>query len=466
MRRILIAMLSLVAAVVLVAAPAEAQKAKAKKEFDKGVAAMDSHDYKTALGHFQTAYDAAPHWMVLGHIGNCQAKLNDPVNAIKAYERFLKDGGDDIDAEQRAAARQNLEEQRKKVGVLHLLVKPKESTVNIDGDSYGNPPYEEILLKAGPHHIIVVRDEDEIEQDFTIEAGKEKTMKIYPKDDTVAAIVAPVPAPQPEPQPAPKTGPSLVEEDAAPYMDTTAPAPKAEPEAEPEPAAPVPPAEGVIKVAANIEGATVELDGAAAGSVPFEQTVVAGEHQVVVTADGYLPYTTTVSVLGSMASAVDVALVSESEKPSRTNAGFIASTVVAGVGLVGGIVGFAIFGQNNATANNYQDTINQWKTNGWSLSNCEDQTVPSTSDDTMAKGGEWDYFCNELIITRNDSQDKAKVGLGIGIAGSVLFAAGGTMAALFFFKPELFFGTESEGNITLVPVATNDQLGLVLGGEF
>jgi hypothetical protein len=466
MRRILIAMLSLVAAVVLVAAPAEAQKAKAKKEFDKGVTAMDSHDYKTALGHFQAAYDAAPHWMVLGHIGNCQAKLNDPVNAIKAYEQFLKDGGDDIDAEQRTAARQNLEEQRRKVGVLHLLVKPKESTVSIDGDSYGNPPFEEILLKAGPHHIIVVRGEDEIEQDFTIEAGKEKTMKIYPKDDTVAAIVAPVPAPQPEPapQPAPKTGPSLVEEDAAPYMDT-APEPKATPEPEPEPVAPPPPTEGLIKVAANIEGAAVELDGAAAGSVPFEQTVVSGDHQVVVTSEGYLPYTTTVTVTGGMASAVDVSLVSETEKPSRTNAGFIASAAVAGVGLVTGVIGWGIFGKNNATVNNYEDTMKSTQWSAWRVSNCETATKPDGTS-ASANDADWDYYCNELVITRNDAQDKSKVGLGLGIAGSVLFVAGGTMAALFFFKPELFFGAESDGNVTLVPVATNDQLGLVLGGEF
>jgi hypothetical protein len=462
MRRILFAMLALVAAVTLLASPAEAQKAKAKKEFDKGVTAMDSHDYKTALGHFQAAYDAAPHWMVLGHIGNCQAKLNDPVNAIKSYEKFLKDGGDDIDADQRSAARQNLEEQRKKVGVLHLLVKPKESTVNIDGESYGNPPFEEILLKAGPHHIIVVRGEDEIEQDFTIDAGKEKTIKIYPKDDTVAAIVAPVPAPQPqpEPEPAPKTGPSMVTDDAAPFMEPT-PAPAPEPAAEPAP--PPPPAEGVIRISANVEGAAVELDGTAAGSVPFEQTVMSGEHQIVVTSEGYISYATTVSVTGGMASALDVSLVSETDKPSRTNPGFIASAAVAGVGLVTGVVGWAVFAKNKSSADNYQQglydfytstgtTPDQWDFN----SDCQSHEV---------EGPDTAYYCN-IESNRQSYEDKKKVGLGLGIAGTALFAVGGTMAALFFFKPELFFGAESEGNVSLVPVATNDNLGLVLSGEF
>jgi hypothetical protein len=261
----------------------------------------------------------------------------------------------------------------------------------------------------------------------------------------------------------------MVTEDAAPFMEG-APEPKPtgelEPETAAEPVAPPPPAEGQIKISSNIEGSAVELDGAAAGAVPFEQTVAAGEHQIVVTADGYLAYSTTVTVAGGMASTVDVSLVSETEKPSRTNAGFIASSVVAGVGLVGGVVGWAIFGKNNATVNNYEDTMKQPQWSTWNVSNCETGTVPPGSGASLDPGGEWDYYCNGLVITRNDAQDKAKVGLGLGVAGSVLFAAGGTMAALFFFKPELFFGTESEGNVTLVPVATNDQLGLVLGGEF
>ena len=235
--------------------------------------------------------------------------------------------------------------------------------------------------------------------------------------------------------------------------------------AAPAPAPRVPPAEGVIKISANIEGAAVELDGAAAGSVPFEQTVVAGEHQVVVTSEGYLSYTTTVTVAGGMASAVDVSLVSETEKPSRTNAGFIASAAVAGVGLVTGVVGWAVFGKNNATVNNYEDSMAAPPFTDWRVGNCETATKPDGSS-ASSSDGDWDYYCNTLVLTRNDAQDKAKVGLGLGIAGSVLFVAGGTMAALFFFKPELFFGAESDGNVTLVPVATNDQFGLVLGGEF
>jgi len=449
------------AAVALFAAPADAQKAKAKKEFDKGVSSMDAHDYKEALDHFQAAYEAAPHWAVLAHIGNCHAKLNDPVKSIKAYEQYLKDGGDEIDDEQRAAARQNLEEQRKKVGVLQLLVKPKESEVTIDGEKLGNPPFEEILLKAGPHHILVVRNDEEVEQDFTVEAGKEKIMKIYPKEDAaVAAVVAPVPTPAGEPAtpPPPKTAPSLVEDEAAPYMEEEpAPLPyKVE--------TPPVPADGQVRITVNVEGATVEIDGTVEGTAPIEKTLKSGEHKYAVSAEGYMPIDGTVSVTGGMASDVSVSLVSMSDKPQRVSTPFIATTVVAGAGLATGIFGWIFYSYNNSTANNYRDALDDFVagTDGgqWSYSTtCSDASVAQGLDEAEA------YFCN-TEADRQDYRKRANVGLGLGIAGTVVFAASGTMAALLFAKPEWFFKAKSTSDVTIVPVATSEHLGLVLSGSF
>jgi hypothetical protein len=170
-----------------------------------------------------------------------------------------------------------------------------------------------------------------------------------------------------------------------------------------------------------------------------------------------------VTVAGGMASAVDVTLVSETEKPSRTNPGFIASTAVAGAGLITGIVGWAVFGWAKNSAENYEyglyEFYNETSTMpaDWNYDDlCSTHEV---ADNTTA------YFCNTETDRRN-YEDKKKVGLGLGIAGTAVFAVGGTMAALFFFKPEWFFGAESEGNSSLVPVATNDHFELVLGGKF
>jgi hypothetical protein len=438
MKRIQIAWFVGIALILLAAAPAHAQKAKAKKLFDQGVAAMDEYDYKAALSSFTEAYKAAPHWAVLAHIGNCHAKLNQPVESIKAYEQYLKEGGEDIPADQRDSARKALEEQKRKVGTLILLVKPSNAKVNIDGEVIGSPPFEEISLKAGPHHILVIRDGVEEERDISIYSGKELTVKMYPKDDGGAAV-APVPASAP---------PSKAEPKAEPKPEPE-PVPVPEPEPEPEPE------DGILIVSANVEGAAVEVNGEDAGNVPYEGTHAAGQLSLGVSADGFLTYSGSLMLQGGMRTGVNVNLVGEDEQPERLSIPFWVAAGVGAVGLVGAGVGWGIFAYNKNSANNYADAI---------------AGMPYTWSGTclgeggVSPGAEL-YYC-ETEWARRDYEDKSKVGLAIAIPSTILFAAGGTMAALFYFKPEWFFGAESGAEITISPLATGDQTGLLLGGRF
>ena len=83
----------------------------------------------------------------------------------------------------------------------------------------------------------------------------------------------------------------------------------------------------------------------------------------------------------------------------------------------------------------------------------------------LTPGTAHDYYCrNEW--ERREYESKAKTGLGLGIAGTSVFVVGGAMAALFYFKPELFFGSESDSQIILTPIATGDQTALMLSGRF
>lgn len=200
------------------------KKAKARKLFDEGVAALEQHEYKGALASFEEAYAASPHWMVLAHIGTCQSKLNEPVKAINALEKYLEEGGEDIDPEERKAARTLITEQRKKVGVLNLVVKEKGAEAKIDGESIGKAPFERTLVKSGPHHIIVIIGEDEFEKDIDVIAEQEMTVRI-PEEEGAAAAVAPAPEPEPKPEPA-------VEEPLPPAEEP--PPPEEEPAPEPE----------------------------------------------------------------------------------------------------------------------------------------------------------------------------------------------------------------------------------------
>ncbi len=204
------------------AVPAQAQnkKAKAKRLFDKGVAALEDHDYKDALESFNAAYKTSPHWAVLAHIGTCQAKLSNPVEAISALEQYLEEGGEDIPKEERQAARQLLTEQRKKVGVLHLIVEPDGSEAKIDGDSVGKAPFDRILLKAGPHHVMVIADDEVHEKDIHISPGQEHTVRI-PEEEAAPPAPAIVATPESEDEPVLEGDPEETEEQESDETDKT-----------------------------------------------------------------------------------------------------------------------------------------------------------------------------------------------------------------------------------------------------
>ncbi|MDD5306928.1 MAG: PEGA domain-containing protein [Deltaproteobacteria bacterium] len=419
--------------------PAVAQggnKVKAKKLFDKGVAALESHDYKGALESFQGAYQASPHWMVLAHIGNCYGKLNEPVEAIKAYEKYLADGGADIGAEEQEEAKKKIEDQRKKLGVLRLLVKPNGTEAKIDGNSMGQAPFEEILLKAGPHHILIIRGEEEEEADITINAGEKKTARFYPGEDGGA----PEPAPEVQPAPVPEPAPALVPQPPPP---------------------PAQPAEGVLSVSANVREAVVRVDGTLSGMAPLAKPLMPGPHAVDVGANGYTPYSANVNIETGMVSAMDVKLIGKNQKADPLSVPFFVAVGIAGAGVAGAGLGWGLYAYYSNSEDNYAAELANPPFDGYSWDKtCK--SIKSTDSEKEAKV----YYC-DTEWARQGYEDKAGTAKIVGIAGTAVAVVGGVGAALLYFKPEWFgLGEESDATLTLTPVATAEESTLFLSGTF
>jgi hypothetical protein len=179
----------------------DARKQRAARLFDKGVASLNAYDYKDALESFTTAYELMPHWRVLAHIGTCYAKLNQPVKAINALERYLEEGSEEVTSEERRTAQSMLAEQRAKVGSLRLSTNLPEAEAKINGEPAGKAPFGRILLLAGPHRVILTAGKDFYEEDVWIEAGKETILHLprRPGDPPPAPFPSPVVAPVPPP---------------------------------------------------------------------------------------------------------------------------------------------------------------------------------------------------------------------------------------------------------------------------
>lgn len=83
----------------------------AKKHFQAGVDFLTDPDgarYEEALREFRAAYADSPSWKILGNLGLSALKLERNGEALDAYERYLKEGGKDIEAAERAQIEKDL----------------------------------------------------------------------------------------------------------------------------------------------------------------------------------------------------------------------------------------------------------------------------------------------------------------------------------------------------------------------
>ena len=80
----------------------DAARAVAREHFTRGVALAKSRAFAEALGEFQQAYQAAPHFAVLYNIGQAQLALGESANGVATLQRYLAGGGASIEAQRRA----------------------------------------------------------------------------------------------------------------------------------------------------------------------------------------------------------------------------------------------------------------------------------------------------------------------------------------------------------------------------
>lgn len=99
----------------------------AREHFHAGVNFMRDPDgarYEDAYREFKAAYAESPSWKILGNLAICAMKLERDGEAIKAYEQYLKRGGDQLDAAERAQDTRDLSTLKASVVTVKLQSKP------------------------------------------------------------------------------------------------------------------------------------------------------------------------------------------------------------------------------------------------------------------------------------------------------------------------------------------------------
>src|SRR5688500_6281548 len=98
------------------AGPTEA----ARERFKTGLALTKAGKVDLALVEFQAAFDLSPNWKILYNIGQCSRHVKDHVRSLRAFERYLTEGGAQIAKPRRAEVEREISELKNLVGKLEL----------------------------------------------------------------------------------------------------------------------------------------------------------------------------------------------------------------------------------------------------------------------------------------------------------------------------------------------------------
>ncbi len=197
-------------------------KAAAREHFERGVAAFSDRRFGEAVDEFEAAYRIEPAFQVLFNIGQVNVALGRSVEAVDAFERYLKQGAAAVPGERRREVKAEIDKQSARIGSLSLRTHPDGADVRLDGRLIGKTPLSgTIRVNAGRHvveaflaaHATQIRDVDV--------AGRADVSVELTLDEVKGPPVARAES-KPEPlavRPAPASTPS-------PMLLATAPAPR------------------------------------------------------------------------------------------------------------------------------------------------------------------------------------------------------------------------------------------------
>ena len=122
--------------------------------FDRGVDYYRDGNIHAALIEFKRAYEAAPNYRVLYNLGQVANALNDYVEAQRYFQRYLQDGGAEIDPERRAEVNALITKLAGRIARVTVICNVSGAQIYVDDVPVGVSPLSEALrISAGTRRI-------------------------------------------------------------------------------------------------------------------------------------------------------------------------------------------------------------------------------------------------------------------------------------------------------------------------
>ena len=129
---------------------------QARQHFTQATKLYKEGDFDAALVQFERAYEVKPNYKVLYNIGQTYFQLRQYVEARDAMQRYVKEGGAQIDAERLAAVTKDLGDLDKRIANVTITVNVEGASVLVDGKNVGITPLSApIAVSEGQRNISV-----------------------------------------------------------------------------------------------------------------------------------------------------------------------------------------------------------------------------------------------------------------------------------------------------------------------
>jgi hypothetical protein len=131
---------------------------KGRGHFQRGVELFREGDYRAALVEFKRSYESAPSYRILYNIGQTNFELQDYAGALRAFERYLAEGGNDVPAGRRTSVEGEVRKLQGRVARVDVEVNVPGAQISVEDLPVGTSPLSEpVLVSAGVRRITAVK---------------------------------------------------------------------------------------------------------------------------------------------------------------------------------------------------------------------------------------------------------------------------------------------------------------------
>ena len=153
---------------------------QARERFQRGAELFKEGSFDAAFAEFSRAYQIAPNYRVLYNLAQVELERHDYASAMHFFQRYLKDGGAEVDAERRAEVEREIEALKNRVAELTVKSNVTGAEVSIDGTVIGTLPLSApVLVSAGVRRIAARKEGYQaLERTLSVAGGDKPVLEL------------------------------------------------------------------------------------------------------------------------------------------------------------------------------------------------------------------------------------------------------------------------------------------------